>query len=292
MSPAEFIKRRQGLWAQRHHIGLGGHYRNSTEPDQGARGAKCYVHNLEDNLFMDLDAKAEDAFRHADGGELRGSSRNEGNLFALHSSSALACNVFHYWSLQPDKSPIAKACKLPSRDIRSIRFEAQLLINSSLRRKPNIDVVLEYGEGASPRAVGIECKLSEPYGRNHSGLKRVYLDLDGAWDGLQNCRRLACTLSPRDEKFHFLHAAQLLKHALALTRQYGLKGFRLLYLWYDVPGAEGVQHRDEINEFASIASQDGVLFQERTYQEVILFLAEHFRDRHRAYVDYLVERYV
>ena len=53
-----------------------------------------------------------------------------------------------------------------------------------------------------------------------------------------------------DEIFIYLHSAQLIKHTLGLKRKFGKKGFRLLYLWYDVLGKEGAVHRDEIEKFS------------------------------------------
>jgi hypothetical protein len=66
----------------------------------------------------------------------------------------------------------------------------------------------------------------------------------------------------------------------------------LLYLWYDVPGTEGYEHRQEIEAFASIAKADGINFCHITYQEVIFNLKENYYDEHKDYIDYLVERYL
>jgi hypothetical protein len=71
-----------------------------------------------------------------------------------------------------------------------------------------------------------------------------------------------------------------------------LQGFRLLYLWYDVLGEEGVVHRKEIEKFSEIVDRDGVSFKSITYQELIARLSEHVRDGHRQYVEYISTRYL
>ena len=102
-------------------------------------------------------------------------------------------------------------------------------------------------------------------------------------------RRLAWFTTSRRTKF--LSAAQLLKHILGLKRHFGRNGFRLLYLWYDVFGEQGLRHRNEIEEFSRISKQDGIKLHSLTYQKLISTLAGQFRTEHQAYVRYLTERY-
>ena len=93
-----------------------------------------------------------------------------------------------------------------------------------------------------------------------------------------------------------LDAAQLIKHILGLRTDNEKiskdKKITLLYLWYDVPGTEGYEHRQEIEAFASIVKADGINFRHITYQEVIFNLKENYYDEHKDYIDYLVERYL
>ncbi len=84
----------------------------------------------------------------------------------------------------------------------------------------------------------------------------------------------------------------MIKHVLGLKRQFGLGGFRLLYLWYDVPGEEGKRHRDEVTEFASVAKRDGIRFHSITYQELITKMARDLRPDHSDYIKYITERYL
>jgi len=52
------------------------------------------------------------------------------------------------------------------------------------------------------------------------------------------------------QRFERLGAAQLIKHALGLTRRLGPGGFCLVYLWYEVPGRDADQHLTELAGFA------------------------------------------
>ncbi len=175
-----------------------------------------------------------------------------------------------------------------------MRFEDKYPVNDSFDFHPNIDVVIYNRPGAKIQRLAIECKFSEAYGsRKHGGIKEKYLTGCGAlWDDLPNLRRLAESISPDDSAFQHLHAAQLIKHILGLKRALGRDGFRLLYLWYDVLGAEGCRHRDEVEDFGTTAKSDGVLFHSLTYQELICRMARKPRLQHEDYIRYLTERYL
>jgi hypothetical protein len=150
--------------------------------------------------------------------------------------------------------------------VASLRFEPLLPIADGLDRSvfpydPNPDAVFLYAPGQKAKAAAVESKFGEPYdGRGHKGIKRAYLVQPNVWDGLPHCRDLAARLCPDDAEFKHLHAAQLLKHLLGLKHAYGLGGFVLAYLWYDAPGGEGWRHRQEVEQFAEIASRDGIDF--------------------------------
>ena len=128
------------------------------------------------------------------------------------------------------------------------------------------------------------------------------------WDGLPNLYELAKEISPDDTKFQYLDAAQLIKHILGLKNSCdkynfqikpGLNGrrlftrsFRLLYLWYDVLGKDGVEHRKEIEQFAEIAQRDNIKFSHITYQEVIMKLSKEFYEGNEDYLNYITDRYL
>jgi hypothetical protein len=284
MDADSYILERQLLWARRHDIAL--------EGSQGEHGFPAYTPTVEANLFEPPTPEARQEYEEGDGRELRR------NMRAVHSSSALACNLFDYWKRLGQFSAPARACGLPAAGVASLRFEAKLPVTEVVDRgrfprDPNLDVLFAYDSRSAVQAVALECKFGEAYSdRGHGGLRPAYLEEASFWAGLPHCRSLAEQIAPDDGRFHHLHAAQLLKHVLALRHAFGPAGFRLLYLWYDVPCPEGAAHREEIGRFGEILRADGVDFQCLTYQEAILRLARDQRAGHAAYVDYLAERYL
>ena len=281
----------QIYWALRHGIRLGGQYRNYPDPEQAGRGESSFVFELIDNLFEPLTAEARREIEGGDGGELRPHG-DEGRMYAVNSSSALVVNVFHYWRRSGLIGEIAQACRLPSTGISHLEFEAQYPIDHRFERAPNLDVVIHYGRKGGLRASAIESKLQEPYaGRDRPGISPTYLELAETWDDIPNLREVAEQVSPENALFEHLDAPQLIKHILGLKAAYGKDGFRLLYLYYDVPGPEAVRHAEEVETFAAYPGRDGVMFQSLTYQDVLLGLARNKRGPHTAYVDYLMERY-
>ncbi len=288
MSPYSYITRRQTLWALRHGRRLGGQFRHDPDPGQVEKGEKLFTFDLDDNLFEPLMPQARVEFEAGDGGELE-----SGKMNAVHSSSATAVNVFHYWRSRGLLPEIAKACRVPSTPIKAMRFEAKFPIHDQFMKSPNLDVVIEYAPTNALKATAIECKFNEPFGGwGKKGLKSAYLDHEEFWTDLPNLREVGGQVSPDNTRFVALDAPQLIKHTLGLIRAYGRCGFRLLYLYYDVPGPEAVRHSEEIAEFSRVMSRDGLMFQSITYQDVILSLAKHQRVGHEAFVDYLVERYL
>jgi len=209
---------------------------------------------------------------------------------ALHSSSALACNVFDYWRGR-DTGPLAAALGINA-PICSIRFEQKF--PTGLRgRAPNLDVV---AQPASGPVLAIESKFLEPYsGRSKSGFKGKYFESKSVrihlWSavGLRACQEHAEAIEAGTQKYLWLHAEQLLKHILGLSRTGA--PWSLLYLWYDPKGAVGSQHRDEAQSFAKAVSQDGVGFNTMTYQELFAKVASGAGANHAQYVAYLRDRY-
>ena len=280
---ASYLFQRQVLWAQRKRIPLCG--------SAGDRGRLAYTRALDDNLFEPLSPEAVAEYSSGDGGELGRDIGRPGKMQALHSSSALGCNMFHYWR-RVDPGAILRACGLPTRGVEGLAFEGRLPISEQFRYAPNLDVLATYGGDTTVAA--IECKFCEPFStRTKAPLSEKYLEsaLDGLWDGSPALRALAgrCC-DPNAAGFTHLDAPQLLKHVLGLRRRAGSHG-HLLYLYYDVPGREGATHRDEIARFTETPTQDGVRFWSVSYQTVLLELAEQ-RSAHGAWVDYMVERYL
>lgn len=288
MNGHDYILAKQIAWASNRGITLIG--------SQGDRGRPSYVRELGENLFQPLSTDTLKAFKSGDGNEL-GSAGSPGKMQAVHSSSALCVNVFQYWELESNAPVIAAACGLcrsGSNAPNKLVFEDKYPVNDNFETPPNIDVVIHNHEEAKIQRLAIECKFSEAYGAyGHSGLKERYLVECGAlWHDIPALRRLAESISPEDKDFVHLHPAQLIKHILGLKRAFGRDGFRLLYLWYDVLGGDGSRHREEVESFASVAKEDGIMFHSLTYQELICGMAGELWRDHEAYIRYLTERYL
>lgn len=198
-------------------------------------------------------------------------------------------NVFQYWQRLGLASAIAAACGFCSKGnaiSQQIVFEDKYQIDNKFRFSPNIDVVFHNAESAKCKRFAVECKFSEPYGaQRHGGLKPEYMAFGKLWADVPGLHAPAVSISPDDSQFVYLHAAQLIKHVLGLKNAFGKAGFRLLYLWYDVPGHEGSIHRKEIESFSEAAKSDGVKFHSMSCQELILRLAKEFRGQHDTYIN-------
>lgn len=284
-TPADYVFQRQTLWAHRHGHKLRG--------SAGDRGRRAYTDTLDDNLFEPLSPDSRADFAAGDGGELGKAGPIPGKMQAVHSSSALSCNLFHYWQRIGRPDIVAKACGLPDRNVQSLAFEQHLPIDPKFRFTPNLDALFAYSKGAV-RRIGVECKFCEAFStRALLGLKEKYLEtgLDDLWSGMPHVQALARELSPANKRYDHLDAAQLVKHVLGL-RRCSDSACRLLYLYYDMPGSAGAKHAEEIADFIEVTRQDGIVVTSATYQDVLLWLARTHRADHAAYIDYMVERYL
>jgi len=286
MNAIEYIQTKQQIWAKSQGINLIG--------SKGDRGKKIYTTALNENLFLPMNSTVKQAFDEGDGNELNQHEGFPAKMQALHSSSALAVNVFQYWMTKKN-SIIASACGLSKKDNtspKSISFEKKFEINKNFKFSPNIDVVIENSNNFNFKVFAIECKFTEPYSTmGHTGLKEKYISLESIWNDIPNIYQLAQRISPNDNDFNFFHPAQLIKHILGLKREYGKNGFRLLYLWYDTLGEESFRHKEEIEKFTKIGKDDGVKFHSISYQELILRLRKDCLDEHSEYIKYLSNRY-
>jgi len=278
MTPLSYVCGTQRLWALRRGLPV---YERGYTTSQG------------DNLFEPLNPAVEQQFNDADGGELKQGKDRLPKMQALHSSSALAVNVFHYWR-DRDKTPLAKALQIPSGGLDRIDFERLMPIAEQVNREifpkdPNVDVVLGYRAGAVGE-IGIESKFSEAYG-THDGLKAAYLEDPSLWTGLPHCQDFAKSVQG-PAKVEGLNTPQLLKHLLGMRKSAGGRPFWLVYLWYATPGAELGQHYQQLETFKTLLAKDGVRFHFMTYQELICRLAEAERPEHPVYIDYLADRYL
>jgi hypothetical protein len=262
---------RQSLWARS----------RSLSPD--SRG---YLPTYAANLFKPLSDEALACFQKGSGNELLDIGDRPAKMRATHSSSALAVNVFDYWSDSPDA--VLNALGLPTPAVR-LAFESQFETGLG-GTPPNLDVCFEL---ANRTVIGIESKFTEwltPQPLKKELFKPKYFPAGpGLWGGrgMQSAQTLAEDLRDGRLRYRYLNAAQLLKHALGLSCS--AKPFHLVYLYFDVRGREGEAHISEVQDFAARLGGD-VSFHYRTYQGLFELLQQNSQP-HDDYVNYLRSRY-
>jgi len=248
-----------------------------------------YVKSYEDNLRQPLSAEAKAAFVAGSGTELEDGATRPAKMRALHSSSALAVNVFDYWS-DRDSLRLTQGLEVaPATG--SLRFEKKF--PTGLKGiPPNLDVVLTLQSGLT---LAIESKFTEwltPKLTTNAPFKAKYFESGrNLWAGvgLPECQRLAHDVQEKAESFVHLNVPQLLKHALGLATN-ERKRFSLCYLYYDWPCPESEIHHLEVNRFASRVGSE-LLFRAITYQDLFRRLTHGCGPGDNSYVDYLRSRY-
>jgi len=275
MSSLSAVHQQQRAWA----------LRNGLYVD--ARG---YLATVEANLRHPLSAVARAAFDNGSGSELRDGPSRPAKMKALHSSSALAVNVFDYWS-ERNTAPLMAALGLPE-SAGSPMFEAQFPTGLP-GNPPNLDLAIELQSGA---VVGFESKFTEwltPKDSKREHFKPKYFaSPEGLWAlrALPACQTLVAQIHAGAEVFRYLDAPQLLKHALGLATQCADR-FSLHYLYFDcVAGKESTLHRAEIDRFSVLVGPE-LRFRAFSYQQLFrrLELANGTADG--GYLHYLQERY-
>ena len=246
-----------------------------------------YCSTVEHNLLCPLSIGCRRSFEDGDGSEL-GKNGTRGKMQAVHSSSALACNVFDYWT-DRDSSSLRRALGL-TETLSDIRFEQKFPTGLG-GNPPNLDVVIRT---AGP-SIAIESKFLEPYQPSPS--KSTFRDTYFAagrqlWSdkGLDRCQELAGEIHRGAAKYRLLDAAQLLKHMLGLAS--AEHGWRLICLWFRAPGLAGDLHARELDHFANRISADGLYFGASTYQQLFGRLSsDAAAHEHSHYLTYLSKRY-
>lgn len=184
----------------------------------------------------------------------------DSKLCAAHSSAALVVNTFGPWRAQPESLSIAGAS-----GFRSIRFEATFPTGLG-GTPPHLDL---FAEGDSIVAIESKCTewmdskpavFSSSYDRLQSSLG------DSAWF------RVMRDLRVTPDRFRFLDAAQLVKHAFGLLKRFGSQPVRLVYLYWEpanaVQWAECLRHRDEVLELANAVADSTVRLVPMSYAQL------------------------
>ena len=258
-----------------------------------ARGVRYDAHgcvrDLADNLRAPLGAATLEELRR--GSELTPYATRPARLYSLGSSAALVLNVFGHWR-DRDALPLLRALSVAGGGGVGLKFEEPLPTGLA-GDAPTADVMLELDDG---RYVAIESKYAEwlvrrPHGRPAFKDKYFPSSSDGGvWAdaGLPRCQALAEDLQAGRERPKYLHAPQLLKHALGLAKS-GKRSSVLVYLYYEWPVREAAAHRSEIERVvARLAPELGLRV--LTYQALFGSLrATPGVDAQ--YLEYLAQRY-
>lgn len=251
--------------------------------------SRSYLPTLQANLFQPLSVNARSAFDKGSGSELVGRGTRPAKMRALHSSSALAVNVFDYWSTRD--AGLLLSCLGEQGAVCDIKFEEQF--GTALGGiPPNLDLYLSSNDGLS---IGVESKFAEwltSTPKNKPAFKEKYF-LNGRdyWSEQQLplIQEFAASIQRGAEAFRYLDVAQLLKHVLGLTSVLNNR-FTLLYLYCDFPGPESAVHSSEIVRFME-GLKGEIDFRTMTYQELFGRLAVAAEGTHQSYIEYLGTRY-
>lgn len=223
----------------------------------------------------------------ADGGEFTVKGKGA-KIAALHSSSALAVNVFDYWRHR-DKGALAQALGFPQAIATSVEFERKFPTGVG-PRSPNLDVVLTLQDGS---LLAVESKFSEWTGApGRTSLRQAYFPSGRAlWteDGLPGTQRVAEMYLTED--FHHLDVPQLLKHMLGLAHSCQQQPWTLILLWHRCDQELGSRMDNEIGRFVELLGPDRRHFSSMTYQEFWGGLAPSIRLEHADYSSYVEDRY-
>ena len=250
---------------------------------------KGYLPSVCENLLAPLSGPTKRAFELGRGSELVNSPDRPAKMRALHSSSALVCNLFDYWIVK-DATAIGRCLGLDA-DAQNIQVEVEL--STGLPGTPPTPDFLIIDQ--SGKATIVESKFREHfkpkgYGKSRPPFAKSYFtDPAGTWTklGLPRCQDLAKRLSHEVKMFRHLDAPQLLKHAIGLKRAHPTDALTLL--WFDPFHRNGHALQREIQVFEELVDVE-LGFNALKHQTVFQRLrAESHADSE--YVEYLESRY-
>jgi hypothetical protein len=180
---------------------------------------RSYLSNIDANLWQPLSIAALRGFNQGSGSELKDSTDRPAKIKALHSSAALAVNVFDYWT-ERDATPLLHALGVKG-TATSIEFEKQFPTGLG-GNPPNLDVAIQLDTGVT---LAIESKFTEwltPKPAKKEFFRPAYFPPgEGPWArlGLNHCQALVHDIHVDVERYKYLDAPQLLKHALGVMFQ-------------------------------------------------------------------------
>lgn len=249
-----------------------------------------YLPSYQANLRAPLSDGTRAAFDQGSGSELRDGPKRPAKMRALHSSSALAVNVFDFWSGR-DLGRVLRALGIEGAATSPPLFEKKLPTGAG-GTPPNLDVVFPLADG---RLVGVESKFTEWMSPKTAMAASLapYRDVAGSsyWSRaeLLAAHALVEAMVAGRQIFSYLDVPQLLKHSLGLVRA-SAPGSELRYLYFDAPGAEHDTHLREIDLFdAAVGSE--LRFRAMSYQALVAALQPARDHAEVAYFVYLRDRY-
>jgi hypothetical protein len=281
------ILKRQNNWAKNN---------LSCEEFHEFKNGKCYVYNLNDNLFTELSDVSKNEFEAAKGGELKEKVEyvELPKMHALHSSSALCVNIFEYWRKKNDYDMLSSALGITS-EIKEMHYEGKdnnlihkFIIFKYAHEHPHPDTYFECADGTF---IAIELKFTEPF-----AVTKKKMDLDNfrksfLWDKYNkgNPSRIWDKFpqlwnfysSNIATEYHFLDHIQLTKHLLALANI--TRKCHLIYLYYpldcsDEFDSDKKTFDEEINKYTQILTKDNVKFTAISYKELVDNFSKYIKD--------------
>jgi hypothetical protein len=200
-----------------------------------------------------------------------GNEVGSGKFMNPESSSALAINTFGWFVQRPGLLPALPGMKLGDFPlIVDVEYCARFPWRGG--RHPWLDAIVE----TERQLIGVESKRFEPFrGQKRPSLSEAY-DRKVWGSNMAPFEAMRDALRSGRERYEFLDATQLVKHAFGLvtdaTRK--RKAPMLIYL-YSEPAARGDRpisvaahrrHRDEISRFAAAVKGAAVLFHATSYR--------------------------
>jgi hypothetical protein len=184
----------------------------------------------------------------------------DGKLCAAHSSAALAVNTFGPWRIAPGTLSVAGMT-----GFQSLRFEA-ICPTGLGGTPPHLDLL---AEGAA--IIAVESKCTEWMEPRQAYFSPSYNRLSGS-HGHSPWYKLIQMLRAEPNRYEFIDAAQLVKHALGLLTCYGPQQLCLIYLYWEPSNAadwpDCRRHRVEADDLAHHVARCSVRLLPISYSEL------------------------
>jgi len=294
------LVKRQESWASKHGIIL------QKELDEKNREALRTM-DISTNLFNKISDKTYKEINMGDGNEIK-----TGKIRSLHSSCALAVNLFDYWRDKKDSTVLLALKALNNSltiDLKSINlsFEKKFVIDKN--RRANIDVCYEYN---SDIIIGLEVKYTENYFSDSDNEKtgkvrdkwnefnNNCLTNVSIWEGLTPLYDLAKNIFEREawyKEFFLVDTLQIIKHILGLhQKQKNVTKYELIYIYYpQIVNISPWFYESQLSEFTKRVLYTGVKFKTMTLFDLLMninSIINKDKDLNKEYIDYNINRYL